>query len=77
MDTAAAARLVRHGGGVLGLIGAALLLLRGRVGFAAALAGMAASFAGWRAFGPAWTSFRTSGRARARAPGVSRLPVPR
>ncbi|MFY9969079.1 MAG: DnaJ domain-containing protein, partial [Roseiarcus sp.] len=39
----------------------ALLLLRGRVGFAAALAGMAASFAGWRAFGPAWTSFRTSG----------------
>ncbi len=61
MDTAAAARLVRHGGGVLGLIGAVLLLLRGRVGFAAALAGMAASFAGWRAFGPAWTSFRTAG----------------
>ena len=61
MDAAAAARLVRHGGGVIGLIGAALLLLRGRVGFAAALAGMAASFAGWRAFGPAWTSFRTAG----------------
>ena len=61
MDTATAARLVRQGGGVLGLIGAALLLLRGRIGFAAALAGMAASFAGWRAFGPAWTSFRTAG----------------
>ena len=72
MDTAAAARLVRHGGGVLGLIGAALLLLRGRVGFAAALAGMAASFAGWRAFGPAWTSFRTSGQgAGARSGRVS------
>ena len=45
------------------LIGAALLLLRGRVGLAATLAGMAASFAGWRAFGPAWTSFRTAGPA--------------
>ena len=63
MDTAAAARLVRHGGGAIGLIGAALLLLRGRVGLAATLAGMAASFAGWRVFGPAWTSFRTAGPA--------------
>jgi len=39
MDAAAAARLVRHGGGVLGMIGALLLLLRGRIGLAAALAG--------------------------------------
>jgi hypothetical protein len=69
MDAAAAARLVRHGGGVIGLIGAALLLLRGRVGFAAALAGMAASFAGWRAFGPAWTSFRTAGPEAGGRPG--------
>ncbi len=69
MDAAAAARLVRHGGGVIGLIGAALLLLRGRVGFAAALAGMAASFAGWRAFGPAWTSFRTAGAGAGARPG--------
>ena len=51
MDAAAAARLVRHGGGVLGLIGALLLLLRGRVGLAATLAGMAANFAGWRTTG--------------------------
>jgi hypothetical protein len=57
MDAARAARLVRQGGGVVGLIGALLLLLRGRIGLAAALAGMAASFAGWRAFGPAWTGF--------------------
>jgi hypothetical protein len=61
MDAAAAARLVRQGGGVLGLMGAALLLLRGRVGVAAALAGMAASFAGWRTLGPGWTAFRNSG----------------
>jgi len=60
MDAAAVARAVRHGGGVLGLLAAALLLLRGRVALAAALAGMAASFAGWRTFGPAWTSFRTA-----------------
>ena len=48
MDAATVARLVRHGGGVLGLFGAGLLLLRGRVGIASAIAGMAATFAGWR-----------------------------
>jgi hypothetical protein len=58
MDAAAAARLVRHGGGVLGIIGAGLLLLRGRVGIASALAGMAATFAGWRGTSGAWTPFR-------------------
>ncbi len=60
MDAAAAARLVRHGGGVLGMIGALLLLLRGRVGLAAALAGMVAHFAGWRPMGAGWTPFRGS-----------------
>ncbi len=64
MDAAAVARAVRQGGGILGLIAALLLLLRGRVAFAAALAGMAASFAGWRTFGPAWTSFRSAVGAR-------------
>ena len=39
MDAATAARLVRHGGGVLGMIGALLLLLRGRFGLAATVAG--------------------------------------
>ena len=48
MDAAAVARAVRHGGGVLGMMGALLLLLRGRVGIASTLAGMAATFAGWR-----------------------------
>ena len=38
MDARQAARLVRHGGGVIGMIGALLLLLRGRIGLAAALA---------------------------------------
>ena len=61
MDTAAAARLVRHGGGVVGMIGALLLLLRGRVGLAAAVAGMVASFAGWRTTGAGWSSLRNAG----------------
>jgi hypothetical protein len=53
LDARQAARLVRHGGGVLGMIGALLLLLRGRIGLAAALANMVASFAGWRTMGGA------------------------
>jgi hypothetical protein len=69
LDAATAARMVRTGGGVLGLLFAALLLLRGRFAIAAALAGMAASFAGWHkfghgwtsAFGQGWTSFRNAG----------------
>jgi hypothetical protein len=61
MDTAAAARLVRHGGGVMGMIGALLLLLRGRVGLAATVAGMVASFAGWRTTGAGWSPFRDAG----------------
>src|SRR5271157_581422 len=74
MDARAVARAVRHGGGVLGLLAAALLLLRGRVALAAALAGMAASFAGWRTFGPAWTSFRSAaGGAGASAGRVTTL----
>ena len=61
MDAATAARLVRHGGGVLGMIGALLLLLRGRVGLAAAVASMMANFAGWRTTGGASTGFRNVG----------------
>ena len=61
MDAAAAARLVRHGGGVIGMIGALLLLLRGRVGLAAAVAGMVANFAGWRTTGAGWSPFRDAG----------------
>ena len=61
MDATAAARLVRHGGGVLGIIGAGLLLLRGRIGIASALAGMAATFAGWRPKTAGWTTSRGPG----------------
>jgi hypothetical protein len=63
LDAASAARLVRHGGGVLGMIGALLLLLRGRVTLAAAVAGMVANFAGWRTTGGASTgaAFRDVG----------------
>ncbi len=74
LDARQAARLVRHGGGVIGMIGALLLLLRGRIGLAAALANMVASFAGWRTTGGASTGpsapFRDVG-AGARAGRVS------
>jgi hypothetical protein len=62
LDAAAAARIVRHGGGVIGMIGALLLLLRGRVSLAAAVAGMVASFAGWRTPGAGSSPFRDAGR---------------
>ena len=69
MDATSVARAVRQGGGILGLIAAVLLLLRGRVGIAAALAGMAASFAGWRMFGPASNLFRSAASSAGAAPG--------
>ena len=53
MDAATAARLIRHGGGVVGMIGALLLVLRGRIGLAAAVASMVANFAGWKTPGGA------------------------
>ena len=61
MDAATAARIVRHGGGVLGMIGALLLLLRGRIGLAATVAGMMANFAGWKTTGGASTGFQNVG----------------
>jgi hypothetical protein len=61
MDAAAVARAIRMGAGILGLVGAVLLLLRGRIAFAAALAGMAASFAGWQVFGQGFPAFRMPG----------------
>jgi DnaJ domain len=51
LDARAVARLMRQGGGAVGLVGALLMLMRGRVGVAAALAGMAANFAGWKVMG--------------------------
>ncbi len=48
LSPADAARLVRQSGGVLGVVGALLLLLRGSAVFAALLASAALSFAGWR-----------------------------
>ena len=71
MDARRAARMVRQTGGVIGLLGALLLLSRGRVGIAAALAGMAASFAGWRSLGPGAASFRPTGAGGPRAGRVS------
>jgi hypothetical protein len=48
LSPAAAARLVRQGGGALGLLAALLLLLRGSVVLASLLASAALGFAGWR-----------------------------
>ena len=48
MDAAAAARIVRHGGGVLGMIGALLMLLRGRSGL--------------RPLSPAWWRISPAGK---------------
>jgi hypothetical protein len=47
LSPAVAARLVRQGGGVLGLLGALLLVLRGSLGLASLLASVAFGFAGW------------------------------
>ncbi len=70
LDAGAVARAVRNGAGILGLIGAVLLLLRGRIGFAAALAGMAASFAGWQKFGPGFSPFGALGSGAGRVSTV-------
>jgi len=71
LDAAAVARAVRNGTGVLGLIGALILALRGRIGLAAALAGVAASFAGWQKFGGNFSPFQTAG------PGAGRVSTAR
>jgi DnaJ domain len=47
LSPAMAARLVRQGGGVLGLLGALLLVLRGSLGLASLVASVAFGFAGW------------------------------
>jgi hypothetical protein len=51
LSPAVAARLVRQGGGVLGLLGAFLLVLRGSLGLASLVASVAFGFAGWGRLG--------------------------
>ena len=63
LSPAMAARLVRQGGGVLGLLGALLLALRGSLGLASVVAGVAFSFAGWSNKPIKWTSPRRPGMA--------------
>jgi hypothetical protein len=61
MKPATVARVARHGGGVAGLLGALLVLLRGRFGLAATIASAAAAFAGWgKSSGPG-AGFRAAG----------------
>src|SRR5260370_23628561 len=47
LSPAVVARVVRHSGGVLSLIGALLLLLRGSLGLASLVASVTLGFAGW------------------------------
>jgi hypothetical protein len=64
LSPAVAARLVRQGGGVLGLLGALLLVLRGSLGLASLVASVAFGFAGWGRFGRLGNlgaAFRNSG----------------
>ena len=61
LSPAVAARLVRQGGGVLGLIGALLLVLRGSLGLASLLASVAFGFAGWGKFNSLASAFRVGG----------------
>ena len=73
MDAATAARIIRHGGGVVGMIGALLLILRGRVGLAAAVASMVANFAGWKTPGGASPGFSNIGGGAGSRPGRSSI----
>ena len=72
MDATTAARIVRHGGGVIGMIGALLLVLRGRIGLAAAVASMVANFAGWKTPGGA-SGFSNVGGGAGSRPGRSSI----
>ena len=73
MDAATAARIIRHGGGVVGMIGALLLVLRGRIGLAAAVASMVANFAGWKTPGGASPGFSNVGGGAGSRPGQSSI----
>ena len=61
LSPALAARLVRQGGGVLGLIGALLLVLRGSLGLASLVASAAFGLAGWGKFQNIGSAFRGGG----------------
>jgi len=71
LSPAAAARLVRQGGGVLGLLGALFLLMRGSIALASLLASVAIGFAGWRSLAGLAGMFRVpSGASRSQTSNV-------
>ena len=72
LSPAVAARLVRQGGGALGLLAALLLLLRGSVVFASLLASAALGFAGWRNAANLGAMFRTRAQRRPNASSRAR-----
>jgi hypothetical protein len=65
LSPAAAVRLVRQGGGALGLLGALLLLLRGSILLASLVASAALGFAGWRGASNLAAMFRMPNRPNA------------
>ena len=64
VSPAVAAKIVRGGGGVLGLLGALLLLLRGSLGPASLLASLALGLVGWGRFAGLGAMFRSGGAGR-------------
>lgn len=66
------AKVVKRGGGALSLIGAGLLLLRGRIDIALGLGGLGVWLLGWAA-GPGFYGFRWPGAGAGRTPGRSRV----
>lgn len=73
LSPAAAARLVRQGGGALGLLGALVLLLRGSVLLASLLASAALGFAGWRGAANLGAMFRVRSRPRPQSAACSAM----
>ena len=61
LSPAVAAKIVRGGGGVIGLLGALLLVLRGSLGPASLLASLALGLAGWGKFANIGAMFQTVG----------------
>ena len=61
LSPAVAAKIVRGGGGVIGLLGALLLVLRGSLGPASLLASLALGLAGWGKFANIGAMFQSAG----------------
>jgi DnaJ domain len=73
VSPAVAAKIVRGGGGFLGLLGALLLVLRGSLGPASLLASLALGLAGWGKYAHIGALFRSSASARRKSTARSAM----